>query len=177
MSQHERDLLIARYWTFYEGSPIPQWIEDLVGIDNLEMYGKRYSTTRWVEHWWCIPCAIELEHRRRPITSLRELHRITRRILADGYDFGSAIALSEDITQENWARYLEANRTVTAWSADVLRRQIEATPAAIQLRKELAAKKLPEGAAANLALMRTIVGLEKISDEEAARMSTLPASS
>jgi hypothetical protein len=168
MSKHERDLLIARYWTFYEGSPVPQWIQDLAGTDVLEIYGERYSTTRWFEHWWCIPCAIELEHRREPVTSLRHLRRIASRVRTVGYDFGPAIALSEDVTQENWTRYLESSRLVAEWSADALRRRIEATPTAIQLRKELEAKKLPQGAAANLALMRTIVGLEKGAAEEEA---------
>jgi hypothetical protein len=172
MSKHERDLLIARYWAFYEGTPVPQWIEELVGIEVLEIYGERYSTTRWFAHWWCIPCAIELEHRREPIITLRHLRRIAAHVRTVGYNFGPAIALSEDVTQENWARYLESSRRVAEWGADALRRQIEATPAAIQLRKELTAKKLPEGAAANLALMRTIVGLETASEEEEACIPT-----
>jgi hypothetical protein len=166
MSQHERDLLDVRYWTFYEGSPVPQWIQDFVGIDVLEIYGERYSTTRWFEYWWCIPCAIELEHRREPVTSLRQLRRIASRVRTVGYDFDPAIALSEDVTQENWARYLASCRRVAEWSADALRRQIEGTPAAIQLRKELEAKSLPQGAAANLALMRAIVGLQKNSEQQ-----------
>ena len=161
MSQHERDLLIARYWTFYEGSPVPQWLKDLVGSHVLEIYGERYSTTRWFEYWWCVACAIELEHRRKPISSLRQLRRIASRVRKAGYDFGPAIVLSEDVTEENWARYCEASRQVAEWGATALRRQIEATPAAIRLRRELEAKKLPQGAAANLALMRAIVGLEK----------------
>jgi hypothetical protein len=164
MSQHERDLLVARYWTFYEGSPVPRWIEDLVGLEVLDIYAARYGTTRWFEHWWCIACAIELENRREPVTSLRQLRRVASRVRKVGYDFGAAITLSEDVMEENWARYLKSSRMVAEWGADALRRRIEASPAAVQLRKELAAKKLPQGAAANLALMRAIVGLEKSSD-------------
>lgn len=166
MSQHERNLLVTRYWSFYEGAPVPQWLVDLVGGGVLDIYSKRYGTTRWHANWWCIPCAIELEHRRAPITSLRQLRRVASHVRKAGFDFGPAVALSEDVTQESWARYLEASQKVAAWSADALRRRIEGMPAAVQLRKELEAKKLPRGAAANLALMRAIVGLTKSLSEE-----------
>jgi hypothetical protein len=166
MSQHERDLLVARYWTFYEGSPVPQWIEDLVGLEVLDIYAVRYGTTRWFEHWWCIACAIELENRRQSVTSLRQLRRVASRVRKIGYDFSAAITLSDDVMEENWTRYLKSCQTVAEWGADALRRRIEASPAAIQLRKELATKKLPQGAAANLALMRAIVGLEKSSCDD-----------
>jgi hypothetical protein len=63
--------------------------------------------------------------------------------------------------EENSARYLKSCQMAAECGADALRRRIEASPAAIGLRKELTAKKLPQGAAANLALMRAIVGLEK----------------
>jgi hypothetical protein len=161
MSEREPTLLPAHYWTFYNGFPVPRWLEEALGRDVVEIYSERYSTKQWFEHWWCMPCALELEHRREPVQSLRQLRRVAARVRAIGYDFGPAIKLSEDITQEHWTRYLDAAHCVSEWSADLLRRQIEAMPAAVQLRKELEAKKLPHGAAANLALMRVIVGLEK----------------
>jgi hypothetical protein len=161
MSLRERELLEARYWSFYDGFPIPQWIEKFVGSDVLDIYVERYSTTRWVAHWWCVPCAIELEHRRAPIHSLRQLRQVAARVRTLGYDFVPAIQLSEDITQENWSRYLASAQRMSVWNAATLRRQIEAMPATVQLRKELEAKNLPQDAAANLALMRAIVGLNK----------------
>lgn len=158
----ERDRKPGSYWRKLIGFPIPRWIEELAGRDAVHLYYQRYSEgMRQRAHWHHMACAIELEHRRRPVATIRDLWRATVRVRSVDYDYKAADELAALVNHGLNQQYLETCRRVEEWSIADARRDRENRPEAIRLRLELERKQLPQGATANLALMRTILGISR----------------
>jgi hypothetical protein len=128
------------------GIPIPGWTADLLDEDYF------FAPNRWKRftdrafqlrkrHWHLIGMALEVEHRRRPITRLYLLRDALNRIRQPGYDLGPARALGDDFQRACWAKML-------ANVPDQLREEKRET------ELERAVKALPASPAENLVLMR-----------------------
>lgn len=146
------------YWGVWEfGYVYPKWIENMAGREAIKIYEERYFTHS--EHFEFFGCAIELEHRSRPVSTPKELRRIAKKITRMGYDFTAAAALSEEVKQESIVLSAEIKANEKAKSAERARREAEAYPERIRILRELRERQLPKGARANLALIRTQIGL------------------
>jgi hypothetical protein len=161
----EKERVWNRYWRYHSGSLIPAWLDAMVSEDVLLIYHERVFYKRhhaaWNKGWFYLGCAIELEHRAAPAQTLRELRRLVAKVLHAGYDFAAAKSLDEEVTRLHGLRTQEIYLTVERWLAERPQRLLDAHPAAIELRQEIESKRLPQGAAANLELMRAILGIEK----------------
>ncbi len=163
-SQSEAERVIARYWTFENGNVVPEWLARMVGQDVLWTYNERvfYRRThcRWTRNWFYLGCAIELEHRGSPITTLPELRRTVSRVLTSGYDFIAASALDNDVRQLQEERITKIRECNRRHSDDERRRDALSQPVVVRLIREIEAKRLPQGAIENLKLIRAIVGIQ-----------------
>jgi len=160
----ERIRRLYSYWGYCQGYLVPKWIEDMAGYEAVEIYYHRYlGQTEHLNHYGC---AIELEHRERPVVTLRELRKAAVKITRMGYDFTAAAALATDVECERAELRVEISARAAAEEATRSRRQADAQPDGARMLRELGAKQLPQGAAANLAVVRTIVGLTKKAGSE-----------
>jgi hypothetical protein len=140
------------YWKYCYGYLVPRWIEDMAGYKAVEIYCERYvGQTKNLNHFGC---AIELERRDRAITTLRELRRAAVKITRTGYDFTAAATLATNVERERDELKAEVTARRAAEEAARPRRQADAQPDGMRMLRELEAKQLPAGAAANLSVMR-----------------------
>lgn len=153
----DREQLESRYWRHSPaGIPIPGFLA-WIGADEGEIYDvyrrllsawrSRPDTERAL-----LPDTLEAEHRRRPIVSIVDLRAAAERIAAPDYDLAPARAVMDGRLQAQQARELEEAARHQAWWS----RTIEA-------RRELerVGKNLPLGRAANMAVIRTILKLDR----------------
>lgn len=162
LEQPDLDERIRRffgYWGFCQGYLVPRWIEKMAGYEAVEIYYERYIGQS--EHLDHFGCAIELERRAEPISTLKELRRIAVKITRMGYDFTAAAALAIEVAQERAGLQAEMETRRAKENASLPRQQADAHPDAKQMLRELRAKQLPQGKAANLEVIRTVVGLPK----------------
>ena len=162
LEQPDLDERIRRcygYWGFCQGYLVPRWIEEMAGHEAVDIYCERYIGQS--EHLDHFGCAIELEHRATPISTLKELRRIAVKITRMGYDFTAAAALALEVAQERSGLQVEMEARRTKENAALPRRQADALPDGKRMLRELRAKQLPQGAAANLEVIRTVVGLPR----------------
>lgn len=161
----EKERVWNRYWTYHSGSIIPAWLDVFVSEDALWIYHDRIFYRRehsaWTEGWFYLGCAIELEHRAMPARTLRQLRRLVAKVRLPGYDFTAAKLLDEEVTKLQSLRTREILAETDRWQVELHRRMLAAHPDKMKLLQAIETMKLPSGAAANLALMRTIVGIEK----------------
>lgn len=161
----EKERVWNRYWTYHSGSIIPAWLDVLVSEDALWIYHDRIFYKRehsaWAEGWFYLGCAIELEHRATPARTLRQLRRLVAKTRRPGYDFTAARLLDEEVTKLQRLHTREIHIGTERWQAELHQRMLDAHPDKMKLIQAIETMKLPPGAAANLALMRAIVGIEK----------------
>jgi len=165
LAQSEWARVWNRYWTYHCGSIVPSWVGSLVSEDALWIYHDRMFYRRehaaWTEGWFYLGCAIELEHRAEPARTRRQLRRLVAKVRCVGYDFTAARLLDEEVTRLQELRTREIHSESERRQAELHRRMLDAHPNKTALIREIEAMSLPRGAAANLALMRTIVGAGK----------------
>jgi len=162
LEQPDLDERIRRcygYWGFCQGYLVPRWIEKMAGHEAVEIYYERYIGQS--EHLDHFGCAIELEHRAKPVSTLKELRRMAGKITRMGYDFTAAAALAIDVAQERSGLQAEMEARRAKQNAALPRQQADAQPDGKCMLRELSAKQLPQGAAANLEVIRTVVGLPR----------------
>lgn len=161
----EKERVWNRYWTYHSGSIIPAWLDAFVSEDALWIYHDRIFYRRehsaWTKGWFYLGCAIELEHRTAPAQTIRQLRRLVAKVRRPGYDFTAARLLDEEVTKLQSLRTREILAETDRWQGELHRRMLAAHPDKMKLLQAIETMKLPSGAAANLALMRTIVGIEK----------------
>jgi ribosomal protein S10 len=161
----EKERVWNRYWTYHSGSIIPSWLNVFVSEDALWIYHDRIFYRRehcaWSEGWFYLGCAIELEHRAAPARTLGQLRRLVAKARRPGYDFTAAKLLDEEVTHLQSLHTREINVQAERWQAELHHRMLDAHPDKMKLIHAIETMKLPQGAAANLALMRAIVGAEK----------------
>jgi ribosomal protein S10 len=161
----EKERVWNRYWTYHSGSIIPSWLDVFVSEDALWIYHDRVFYRRehsaWTEGWFYLGCAIELEHRAAPARTLRQLRRLVAKARRPGYDFTAAKLLDEEVTHLQSVHAREIHVETERWQAELHQRMLDAHPDKMKLIQAIETMKLPQGAAANLALMRAIVGAEK----------------
>ena len=150
MTIDEGELIARRYWRFNSiGMPVPGFAAALLDDDNY------FAPRRWRKFhdrlfqrpkcdWTYLSFALEAEHRQRPITRLYQLRQTLIRIRQPGYDLGPA--------REIEAAYVAACGAVFHREPTQCMR-----PAVLQLEQAIVAKKLPNGPAANLVLMRAVL--------------------
>jgi hypothetical protein len=161
---NERIRRIYGYWGFCQGYLVPNWIKNMTGYEAVEIYYERYlGQTEHLNHFGC---AIELEHRDKPITTLKDLRKAAVKITRVGYDFTAAAALAINVARERAGLDVEIAARSAAEEAARPRRRADAQPDGMRMQRELEAKQLPQGAAANLAVIQTIVGLPKKAGRE-----------
>lgn len=165
MPDSEKKRVWSRYWSYHCGSIIPAWLHAIVSDEALWIYHDRIFFKRkhsaWAEGWFYLGCALELEHRAVPAHTLRQLRRLVAKVQRPGYDFTAAKLLDEEVTHLQSLRTREIQAESERWQAELHRRMLDAHPDKTKLLRTIATMKLPQGAAANLTLMRAIVGLEK----------------
>jgi hypothetical protein len=161
----EKERVWNRYWTYHSGSIIPSWTGVLVGEEALWIYHDRIFYRRehsaWTEGWFYLGCAIELEHRAAPAQTLRQLRRLVAKARRPGYDFTAAKLLDEEVMRLQRLRTRELQLEAGRRQAELDERMHDAHPDKLKLIEAIEAMRLPQGAAANLAIMRAIVGAEK----------------
>ena len=161
----EKERVWNRYWTYHSGSIIPSWIDVLVSDDALWIYHDRIFYRRehsaWTEGWFYLGCAIELEHRAAPAQTLRQLRRLVAKARRPGYDFTAAKLLDEEVSHLQSLRTQEIHVETERRGAELHQRMLDAHPDKIKLLQAIETMKLPQDAAANLALVRAIVGAKK----------------
>lgn len=149
------------YWTFEPaGIAVPGFIRALfAGNPTLEeRCWQRYrARCRAFElgQWSLIPFALEAQHQAAPITSLAAVGAALDRIGQDGHDFGPAIAMAQAL--DATTAHSDSERRA---AADAARRRAQAVSCEDRLARELAAKHLPAGLAANMALIREMLNVE-----------------
>lgn len=162
LGQPDLDERIRRcvdYWGVYQGYLVPRWIENMAGHEAVKIYHDRYiGQYEHVDHFGC---AIELEHRQKPVSTPKELRRIAVKITRMGYDFTAAAALAMAVAQERAGLWAEIEARTAEAIAKRPRQQADAHPDGMRILRELHEKQLPQGATENLALMRAVVGLPK----------------
>lgn len=165
MLESEKNRVWNRYWTYHSGSIIPAWLAAIVSEDALWIYHDRIFYRRehsaWTEGWFYIGCALELEHRATPAQTLRQLRRIVAKVRRPGYDFTEAKLLDEQVMYLHSLRTREIHAETERWQSELHQRMLDAHPDKVKLIRAIETMQLPQGAAANLALMRAIVGAEK----------------
>lgn len=161
----EKDHVWNRYWSYHCGSIIPEWLGKMVGEEALWVYHERIFYKRkhasWTEDWFYFGCAIELEHREASAQTLRELRRLVARVRHAGYDFTAARLLDAEVTRLQRLHTQETHRGMERWQHRLHQDLLKADPSYGEVSREIEAKKLPQGAAANLTLMRKILGAEE----------------
>ena len=161
----EKELVWNRYWTYHCGSIIPSWLTTIVNEDALWIYHDRIFYRRehsaWTEGWFYIGCAIELEHRAAPVQTVRQLRRLAAKVRHAGYDFTAARLLDDEVARLQGLYTREIHRESARWEAEFHQRMLDAHPQNNELIRKIRTLKLPLGADANLALIRTILGNEK----------------
>lgn len=151
MTTNEGELIARGYWRYDAiGIPVPGFAAALLDEDDF------FAPKRWRHYFNCVrqrskrgllivaPFALEVEHRRRPITRLRQLRKTLHRICQPGYDLGPAREL-----EEAFSAALEAIRSQRAGHSPAPELSAERN-----FEKALAEKQLPVGPTANLAIMR-----------------------
>lgn len=165
VSGSEKERVWSRYWSYHCGTIIPSWLDAIVSQDALWIYHDRIFYRRkhsaWTEGWFYLGCAIELEHRIAPVKTLRQLRRLVATVRRVGYDFAEAKLLDEEVTRLQRLCIREIYCETERWQAKLHQRMLNAHPQNMELLREIEAIGLPAGSAANLSLMRSIVGAKK----------------
>lgn len=163
--ESESDRVRNRYWSYYYGSIIPAWLDTMVGDEVLWVYHERIFYRRkhvaWSEGWFYFGCAIELEHRLTPARTLRQLRRLVAKVQSHSYDFNAARVLDDQVLHLQRRHTQEIERRAERWQIEQYRDLLKTDPSYRKLTQEIEDKMLPEGAAANLTLMGTILNGEK----------------
>ena len=154
MTTSEGELVACGYWRCNAiGMPVPGFVAVLLDEDSDLARG------RWKRFYHrlfqrppgdgaFLPFALEAAHRQRPITRLYQLRQTLNKIRQPGYDLvpARAIEMAYSAAREMINRHPSVGCPL-------------ASPTKAPLAKVLAAKPLPAGAAANLALMRATLSM------------------